>query len=144
MEKNKEEVIDNKINILIAEDSPTQAEQLRYILETEGYQVSVARNGKEALSLLSKSRPTAVISDIVMPEMDGYQLCRQIKADERLKDIPVILVTSLSEPRDVIKGLECGADNFITKPYDETFLLSRIRYLLLNREFRHKEEVKTA
>ncbi|OGW44754.1 MAG: hypothetical protein A2Y66_08045, partial [Nitrospirae bacterium RBG_13_41_22] len=144
MEKNKEEVIDNKINILIAEDSPTQAEQLRYILETEGYQVSVARNGKEALSLLSKSRPTAVISDIVMPEMDGYQLCRQIKADERLKDIPVILVTSLSEPRDVIKGLECGADNFITKPYDEKFLLSRIRYLLLNREFRHKEEVKTA
>ena len=135
---------DNQVEILVVEDSLTQVEQLRYILEMEGYQVTVARNGKEALSLLSEHRPTAVISDIVMPEMDGYQLCRQIKADERLKDIPVILVTSLSEPRDVIKGLECGADNFITKPCDEKFLLSRIRHLLLNREFRHKEEVKTA
>ena len=71
-----------------------------------------------------------------MPEMDGYELCRQIKEDENFKDIPVILLTQLSEPEDIIKGLDCGADNFITKPYDEEFLLSRIQYILANSELR--------
>jgi signal transduction histidine kinase/DNA-binding response OmpR family regulator len=133
-----------EIDVLVVEDSSTQAERLKHVLEQEGYKVSASRNGKEALLSMQQKKPTLIVSDIIMPEMDGYELCRRIKADERLKDIPVILVTGLSEPRDVIKGLECGADNFITKPYDEKFLLSRIRYLLLNREFRHKEEVKTA
>jgi PAS domain S-box-containing protein len=122
----------NEIEILIVEDSPTQAEQLNHILEQNNYHVSVASNGKEALSLISKHKPTLVISDIIMPEMDGYQLCEHIKKDEKLKDIPVILVTSLSDPSDIIKGLNCGADHFITKPYDEKYLLARIRYIIAN------------
>ncbi len=69
-----------------------------------------------------------------MPEMDGYQLCRHIKADENLKDIPVILLTTLSNPKDVIKALECGANRFITKPYDEEYLLSSIQSILANRQ----------
>lgn len=112
--------------IVIAEDSATQKEQLKYILETHGYQVVAASNGKEALALLRSSKPNLVISDIVMPEMDGYELCKQIKTDEKLKDIPVILLTALFDPADVIKGLECGADNFLTKPYDERILFPEL------------------
>jgi two-component system sensor histidine kinase/response regulator len=71
-----------------------------------------------------------------MPEMDGYEMCRRIKEQESLKDIPVILLTSLSDPVDVIKGLQCGANNFITKPYQEDFLISRVKSVLVNRELR--------
>ena len=131
----------NQVKILVVEDSLTQAERLRYILEMEGYQVSVAHNGKEALSLISKNRPTAVISDIVMPEMDGYQLCRQIKGNKDLRSIPIILLTALSDPSDVVKALECGADNFLTKPYEEKYLLSRLQYFLINQELRRTESI---
>ncbi len=73
-----------------------------------------------------------------MPEMDGYELCRRIKTDKELEDTPVLLVTSLSDPADILRGLQCGADNFITKPYQEKELLSRIQYLLVNRELRQQ------
>ena len=135
--------MNNDTEILIAEDSPTQAEQLKHILTRHGYRVSAAKNGREALALLNIRKPMIVISDVVMPEMDGYQLCRRIKEDENFKDIPVIMVTSLSDPKDVLKGLECGADNFIVKPYEEQYLLSRIRYLLANKDLRESEEAKT-
>jgi two-component system, sensor histidine kinase and response regulator len=119
-------------NILIAEDSPTQAERLRCTLEQNNYQVTSAPNGVQALGLARKQKPALVISDIVMPEMDGYELCRQIKNDSRLKNVPVILLTTLSDPQDVIRGLESRADNFIIKPYDEKCLLSRIQFVLRN------------
>jgi signal transduction histidine kinase len=124
------------IRILIAEDSAIQAETLRRMLVAEGYSVVVAKDGAEALLKAKESRPELVISDIVMPGMDGYELCRRVRADEKLKDVPVILLTSLSDPKDVIKGLECGANNFIVKPYDEKYLLSRIHYLETNAELR--------
>ena len=122
--------------ILVVEDSPTQALQLQYILEQHDYQVTVLTNGRKALAYMQQHKPTMVISDILMPEMDGYTLCQQIKADANLADIPVILLTALSDPKDVIRGLECGADNFIVKPYDEDFLLSRIQYILANQRVR--------
>jgi len=77
-----------------------------------------------------------------MPEMDGYELCRRIRADEKLADVPVILLTSLSDPEDVFKGLECGADNFITKPYEENNLMARIHHLLANIHLRSHEKVQ--
>ena len=98
--------------------------------------MSVASNGKEALALLRMRKQDIVVSDIVMPEMDGYELCKQIRTDSNHADIPVVLVTTLSDPTDVIKGLEVGATNFITKPYDEKFLISRIQYLIANRDLR--------
>lgn len=119
--------------LLIVEDSPTQREMLRYMLEKHDFRVEAAANGKEALTLLEGNRPLAVISDIVMPKMDGYALCRSIKGDPKLQSIPVVLLTSLSDPDDVIMGLECGADYFITKPYNEDFLLSRIQHIMANR-----------
>jgi signal transduction histidine kinase len=130
------------VDILVVEDSPTQALQLQHILEQHGYRASVAQNGLDALACMRQQKPTMVLSDILMPEMDGYQLCQQIKADADLADVPVILLTSLSDPKDVIKGLECGADNFIVKPYDEDFLLSRVQYILANQRVRRVERTQ--
>ena len=128
------------VKVLVAEDSATQAQRLRYLLEQQGYQVSVAANGRLALEMARQLTPAVVISDVVMPEMDGYELSRRMKADPALGDIPVILVTSLSDPQDVIRGLECRADNFIVKPYDERYLLSRVQFVLINREMRRTHE----
>lgn len=129
---------DHKVKILIAEDSLTQAENLRFILEESGFQVAVAKDGREALELLYTSQPDLVISDIIMPEIDGYELCRRIKASQDTKNIPVILLTSLSTLHDILQGLKCGADHFITKPYQPEYLLSRIQHILLNQELRRK------
>ena len=122
------------VEILTAEDSPTQALQLGRILEKHGMRVTSARNGREALEMLEKHAPTLVITDIQMPEMDGYELCRRIKAHARLLEVPVILLTSLSDVRDIVRGLQCGADNFVVKPYEEELLLSRIRDVLENQK----------
>ena len=116
--------------ILIVEDSPTQRQRLRHILDREGFAVLEAGSGEEALDLLCRERPDLVISDIMMPGMDGYALCRRIKEIPELDGLPVILVTFLSEIRDVVRGLEAGADNFIMKPYAPDFLLSRVRRTL--------------
>ena len=128
--------------ILVAEDSITQAEQLKRILENDGFRVSVARDGRKALASLRSHKPTLIISDITMPEMDGYELCRRIRLDPELADLPVILLTSLSDPEDVFRGLQCGADNFITKPYEPIYLVTRIRHLLANAHLRSFHEVQ--
>lgn len=129
--------VDNRlVEILIVEDSPTQALLLQNILENHGYKISCARDGRAALEALKGQKPTLVITDIQMPGMDGYELCHAIKTDARLKDLPVILLTSLSAPQDIVRGLECGADNFVVKPYEEEFLISRIHFILANQELR--------
>ena len=124
--------------ILIVEDSATQAMQLQNLLEQGGYHVSVARNGEEALVCLAEGAFHLVVSDIVMPGMDGYELCRKIKRHEALKAVPVLLLTHLTEPEDIVRGLACGADNFVTKPYDRELLLSQVDYILANRSLRSR------
>jgi two-component system, sensor histidine kinase and response regulator len=129
------------VEILIAEDSPTQAERLKHTLEGQGYHVTVTSNGRQALEALKIRKPTLIISDIVMPEVDGYELCKKVKSDPDLRNLPVILLTTLSDPQDVIRGLECLADNFILKPYDEDYLLSHIEYVIINQQIRVHENV---
>jgi len=116
--------------ILIAEDSPTQASLTKHLLEGHNYKVLVAQNGKQALDLLAIQKPSLIISDIVMPEMNGYELCKKIKSEKHTENIPVILLTGLSDPEEIIEGLSCGADSFITKPYNEKHLLSNIEKLI--------------
>lgn len=128
--------------ILIVEDSPTQAEELKYLLEQEGYPVSVVRHGREALAWLKEHKPLLVISDIVMPEMDGFEMCRMIKSDEKMRCIPVILLTALSDPNDIIRALEVGADSFYTKPYDQAGLLKRLEYLIINGDLRKDQKLQ--
>ena len=128
--------------ILIVEDSPTQAQRLRYSLEQAGYHVTVAAHGWQALEAMRQRRPALIISDITMPEMNGYELCRHIKAHDHSRDIPVILLTSLSSPADVIESLACGADSFITKPYGEDYLLSFVGRLLADGPARAGKDVR--
>lgn len=118
------------VNVLIVEDSRTQAEYLQHILEHEGYNVVVATNGIEALEKIKSMEPSIVLTDIVMPEMDGYDLCRVIKTDENLAHIPVIIVTQLFDPADLVKGLDAGANNIIIKPYEPKHVISRIQSTL--------------
>jgi signal transduction histidine kinase len=131
--------MNQKHTILIVEDSRTQAVELQFFLEQNDYTTQLAHSGQEALKLLKKSIPDIIITDIVMPEMNGYELCTAVRSDKRTKHLPVVLLTSLSSPDDVIEGLKCGADNFITKPFDKNGLLSRIRYILLNKELRESQ-----
>lgn len=136
-----ENPVEDIAEILVVEDSLTQAELLKFLLEKNNYRVFVAKNGKEAVDRMKQNKPIIVISDIVMPEMDGYELCRYIKKNENLNNIPVILLTVLSDAKDVLKGLECGADNFIIKPYDEKYLLSRIQYVLASKLLHDMEKL---
>jgi len=125
-----------EFEILIVEDSPTQAERLRRLIQSKAYRVRVAPNGQQALAMIREHKPNLVLSDIIMPEMNGYELCRAIKADPTLREIPVILVTALNDSKDIIRGIESGADNFIRKPYSEDYLLSRIGHMLVNQRLR--------
>jgi len=116
--------------ILIVEDSPVQAELLRRAIEEAGYRVIAARDGAEGLALAKAHKPAVVVSDINMPVMDGYALCHAIRGDTELKFTPVILLTMLSDPVDVVRGVNAGADAYLTKPYNIPSLISRIELLL--------------
>ncbi|MDE2155241.1 MAG: EAL domain-containing protein [Xanthomonadaceae bacterium] len=131
-----------RVEILVAEDSPTQAEKLQYLLEEHGYAVVAAPDGKQALAAARRHKPALIVSDVLMPEMDGFALCGEIKRDGKLRDVPVILLTTLSDVRDIMRGLECGADNFIRKPYEDRYLLARVDYLLMNSELRKNQKMQ--
>lgn len=114
--------------ILLVEDSPTQGEALRTTLESYGFEIELVPSGERAIeSLLAAGAGgfDLVLSDVVMPGIDGYELCRRIKA--LLKDVPVVLLTSQADPMAIVRGLECGADNYVTKPYTAPYLLARVR-----------------
>jgi two-component system, cell cycle sensor histidine kinase and response regulator CckA len=128
--------------ILIAEDSATQAVRLQLLLEDAGHRVLVAANGRQALMVARKEPPWLIITDIMMPEMDGYDLCREVKSDRALRNIPVVLLTSLTGPEEVVKALKCGADNFMRKPYDDKRLLSMVGFIAANRQIRDTEKMK--
>lgn len=123
------------------EDSPTQAERLRTLLQGEGYRVTVAANGREGLERLKAERPDLVISDVLMPELDGFSFCRAVKSDEATRDIPLVLLTTENSPLDVIIGLERGADNFITKPFDPPYLLRTVEQILEDRRRQQAGEI---
>jgi PAS domain S-box-containing protein len=124
------------MRVLVVEDSPTQAEVLRTDLEGAGYEVELAASGEEGIARFDPQRFHVVVSDIVMPgAVDGYELCRRIKAGAG-RHTPVILLTSLADPLDIINGLECGADNFLTKPHQLEHLLERMRLLLATKQAR--------
>jgi sigma-B regulation protein RsbU (phosphoserine phosphatase) len=115
--------------VVIAEDSRIQGTVLRQRLLAAGYDAHVGLNGQLALELVRQHRPDVIVSDIEMPIMSGYEFCRAIKSDPALRQIPVMLLSTLSDAEDIIRGLDVGADNYMTKPYDINFLISRIEAL---------------
>lgn len=121
--------MNNKI-ILIVDDTPLQAIMLRRTLAQAQYEVVTAKHGLEALEFLKKQKFSLVITDINMPQMDGFELCNAIRADPKLAEIPVIICTMLSDPADLIRGIEVGADNYITRPWNDEKLLKLVENLL--------------
>jgi two-component system, cell cycle sensor histidine kinase and response regulator CckA len=129
----------HKSRILIVEDSSIQAHQLAGILIAEEMDVEIALDAEQGLFLFQTMSFDLVVTDILLPGMSGYELCEQIKNHTTKSDVPVILVTSLSDPMNIIKGLECGANNFITKPYDAKYLVARVSNMLDKKTARKKD-----
>uniref|UniRef100_C6DZ97 Putative PAS/PAC sensor protein n=1 Tax=Geobacter sp. (strain M21) TaxID=443144 RepID=C6DZ97_GEOSM len=120
------------ICILVVEDSAIQAEMLKRMLVREGYTVKVARNGAEALVRMQELPPALVLSDVVMPVMDGYEMCRAIKDTDRLRRIPVVLLTQLYESEEIMRGLQSGADAYMLKAVSEELILAKVKSLAEN------------
>ena len=118
------------MRVVVIEDSRTQAQQLAGVLTREGFEVTICRDGESGLAACLASPPAVVISDIVMPGVDGFEVCRQLKSAEATRAVPVMLLTSLADPTDVVWALAAGADNFLSKPYDAAQLIARVRRLV--------------
>lgn len=132
-----------KAKILIVEDSEVQALSLQKVLVRNGYEVLVAANGAEGITMAKAQRPDLIITDILMPVMNGYHMTRELRDDPELRSIPVILLTQLTEVDEVISGLDSGAENYVTKPYDEGYLLHKIGALIENPcQFRNNPDNK--
>ncbi len=119
--------------ILVVEDSATQAAALTDLLENSGYTTLVARRAERALEILAETRVDLVLSDVVMPGMDGYALAKCIREKPEWSELPVVLLTSLTDPLAIVRGLESGADHYVTKPYDPAGLLARVELVLARR-----------
>jgi putative two-component system response regulator len=116
-----------RARILVADDNPTIRQVVVRFLEGEGYTVLVARNGREALQVVAREQPDLVLLDVTMPDMDGYAVCRQLKASEATALIPVTMLTVLDDAGHRRLGIEAGADDFLTKPFDEHMLRARLQ-----------------
>ena len=116
-------IVDDEINILMS---------LEYLLKRKGYEVFIARNGTEALELASEKQPDLVLLDIMMPDVDGYDVCTELKSPEREKSPKVIFLTAKSKKPDVEKGYEVGADLYLLKPFSTRELTKKIQDLLTN------------
>ena len=127
--------------ILAVDDTPRDLDLLAQILEQQGYQLTLARDGAEALEMATRERPDLVLLDILMPGIDGIEVCRQLKAEPTTLDIPVIFLTSQSKPEDILIGFEAGAVDYVTKPFQIPELLARVHVHVKLRQA--QQEIRT-
>jgi len=120
----------SKEKILVVDDESDILELIRYNLEKENYQVECVATGEDAMRSLGKTLPDAILLDLMLPGMDGMDVCRLLKRDSRTSKIPVLMLTAKGEESDVVAGLELGADDYITKPFSPRVLLARLRAIL--------------
>src|SRR5512136_2795368 len=126
--------------ILIVEDAPANIQTLTATLKEKGYQLSVATNGRQALDVVARVRPALILLDVMMPEMDGFETCRRLKATDEWREIPVIFLTAKTETGDIIQGFELGAVDYVAKPFNPHELLARVSTHLALR--RQKQELQ--
>src|SRR5262249_54415917 len=113
--------------VLVVEDEPDVAEMIRYNLGKEGYEVRLAANGTDALRQIKDARPEVILLDIMVPQPDGWEICRRLKHDQDTQAIPIIMVTGRVEEGDKVLGFELGADDYVTKPFSPDELVARVR-----------------
>lgn len=128
--------------VLIVDDLAANVRLLSGILKIAGFEVATASSGAQALEMLPETAPDVVLLDIMMPEMDGFEVCRRIRSTEATATLPVVLVTALQETEDKVRGIEAGADDFLTKPVEEVEVVARVRSLVQVK--RGREELETA
>lgn len=119
--------------ILIADDEANILISLEYLMKREGYTVSVARDGDEAIAAIRRERPALVLLDVMMPRRSGTEVCQEVRADEALKDTLIVMLTAKGRDTDVAKGLGVGADAYVTKPFSTKELVRKVRELLEGR-----------
>ena len=117
-------------HILVVDDSPENLEILRVRLEAQGYEVGLAPDGETALARAAAKPPDLILLDVMMPRLSGLDVLRRLKTDEVLRYVPVVLLTARVETRDVVEGLDAGADEYLTKPYEHAALMARVRSML--------------
>lgn len=122
------------VKILIVDDEPAILMSLEFLMKKNNYHVFIARNGMEAMEIAQKEQPQVVLLDIMMPDVDGYEVCRQIKSDPVLKETKVIFLSAKSKETDIVKGLETGASLYLTKPFSTRDLLNKVKSLIENQE----------
>jgi two-component system alkaline phosphatase synthesis response regulator PhoP len=122
-----------KVRVLVVEDDEDVRDLLVRTLEREGYAVSSAQSGEEALRIALKASPSLIILDVMLPGIDGIEVCRQLRADTKTRGVPIVMLTAKSEDVDIVLGLEMGADDYITKPFSTRVLISRLKAVLRRR-----------
>ncbi len=116
-----------KKKILVVEDDRDISELITYNLEREGYEIACLYDGSQAVDFVNKRKPELIILDLMLPEVDGLEICRQLKSDAATKHIPIVMLTAKSEEADVVVGLQMGADDYIPKPFSPQVLVARIK-----------------
>jgi two-component system alkaline phosphatase synthesis response regulator PhoP len=132
----------SKLQIVVIEDEEHIVELIRYNFEENGYSVHAAHTGKEGLKMVQDVMPDVVLLDLMIPELDGLEVCKKMKQDERTRDIPVIMLTAKSSEMDKVIGLELGADDYITKPFGVRELLARAKTVMRRTVQQPKEQTK--
>ena len=116
--------------ILVVDDTPANVHILQARLSANGYDIVIATDGEAALAAVRESEPDLILLDVMMPKMDGFEVCRRLRADPSLPFIPIIMVTAKTDPKDVVAGLEAGGDEYVTKPVDQLALVARVKSML--------------
>src|SRR6516165_8135431 len=130
--------------ILVVDDTPANIQVLSSTLKEKGYQISVATNGKQAFDVLARVRPDLILLDVMMPELDGFETCRRLKASNDWRDIPIIFLTAKNEVADIVKGFEAGAVDYVAKPFNVHELLARVNTHLTMDQLRRTLSEKNA